>query len=276
MHEILTTLPVHSFVLDLGCATGSFANDATSACVVRLDLGEPPHGQRPHHFVRGDGAALPFRSGQFAAVIANHSLEHVERLDEVLQEVRRVLRPDGALYVAVPDVSTHTDRLYRWLARGGGHVNGFTSATVFATKIGKATGLPHVATRVLCSSLSFLNRKHAPQPRRALLIGGGHEGSLFLYAWLSRRLDRFLGTRSSVYGWALYFGNIPEPVGAETWLNVCIGCGAGHSALSLQQGNTVRLGVLGMRVYQCPACHTINPFAEDAWASTWLKRELRG
>lgn len=159
--------------------------------------------------------------------------------------------------------------------RAGGHVNAFISPTALAAQIEKATGLPHVATRVLCSSLSFLNRKHAPQPR-ALLIGGGHEWSLFLYTWLSRRLDRFLGTRSSVYGWALYFGNIPEPVGAETWLNVCIGCGAGHSALSLQQGDTVRQGLLGVRTFQCPACQTINPFAEDAWASTWLNRELRG
>jgi hypothetical protein len=230
----------------------------------------------PCHFVQGDGATLPFRSGLFAAVISNHSLEHVERLDDVLREIGRVLRPDGALYVAVPDVSTQTDRLYRWLARGGGHVNAFRSPIALAAKVEKATGLPHVATRVLCSSLSFLNRRNAPQPRRALAIGGGCEWTVFLYAWLSRRLDRFVGTRSSVYGWALYFGNISEPVGAETWLNVCIGCGAGHSALSLQQGNAVRHGVPGMRVFRCPACQTINPFADDAWASTWLNRELNG
>ena len=102
MHEILRALSVPSFVLDLGCATGSFPPDATNARVVCLDLAAPPGRRGTHHFVQGDGAALPFRSGQFAAAFANHSLEHVEQLDTVLREVCRVLRPDGALYVAVP------------------------------------------------------------------------------------------------------------------------------------------------------------------------------
>ncbi len=274
MHEVLRALSADSFVLDFGCATGSFPPSATNACVVRLDLAGRPGGHGRCHFVQGDGAALPFRSGQFAAVIANHSMEHVDRLQEVLREVGRVLRPDGALYIAVPDVCTVTDRLYRWLARGGGHVNGFRSPIALAAVVERETGLPYVATRVLCSSLSFLNRKNAAQPRRALVIGGGCERSLFLYAWLSRRLDRVLGTRSSVYGWALYFGKLAEPVGSQTWLNVCIGCGAGHSALSLDEANGVRQGVLGVRRFQCPACRTINPFADDEWGSTWLNREL--
>lgn len=53
---------------------------------------------------------------------------------------------DGFLFVAVPDASTVTDRLYRWLAGGpapgGGHVNAFTSADETARRIEKAVGLP--------------------------------------------------------------------------------------------------------------------------------------
>jgi ubiquinone/menaquinone biosynthesis C-methylase UbiE len=102
--------------------------------------------------------ALPFRTGQFAAVISNHSLEHFEGLEEALDEIGQVINPQGFLYVAVPDSSTVTDRIYRWMAQGGGHVNRFTSASALIRRVSEKTGLPHAGTRVLCTSLSFLNR----------------------------------------------------------------------------------------------------------------------
>ena len=73
-----------------------------------------------------------------------------------------VIRPGGALYVAVPDASTVTDKVYRWLGRGGGHVNAFVSAADVAERVERGTGLGLAATRTLCSSLSFLNRRVAP------------------------------------------------------------------------------------------------------------------
>src|SRR4051812_30871317 len=124
MHEILRHLPAGSFVLDLGCRTGSFPESDTAARVVRVDRDFGP-GAR---FVQGDAAKLPFADGTFAAVISNHSLEHFDNLAGALSEIRRVISPDGALYIAVPDATTLTDRIYRWLASGGGHVNAFTSA----------------------------------------------------------------------------------------------------------------------------------------------------
>jgi len=142
-------------------------------------------------------------SGIFAAVVSNHSLEHIANFAAALHEIGRVVRPDGSLFVAVPDAATFTDKLYRWLARGGGHINAFTAPDALAKEIERATGLPHRVPGALFS-LSFLNRRHNPgrRPRRLLLLGAGSEWSLFLYAWLSRRLDRFFKTRTSVYGWA--------------------------------------------------------------------------
>src|ERR1700676_1461781 len=126
MHELLRRLPVEGRVLDLGCGNGSFDASGLQATVIGLDLeaGLSP----PSHFVRGDASELPFASGAFDAVLSNHSLEHVRDLDGCLSEMSRVLKPDGCLYVAVPDSTTLTDRLYRWLADGGGHVNPFASA----------------------------------------------------------------------------------------------------------------------------------------------------
>jgi hypothetical protein len=165
----------------------------------------------------------------------------------------------------VPDASTLTDKLYRWLARGGGHVNAFTSASETAAAIEQAVGLPHVATRSLCSSLSFLNRRNAPRPapRRLLLLGAGCEWSLYLYAWLSRRLDRWLNTRTSIYGWAFYFGEIVQPIDTNTWVNVCIRCGSGHPAASLMRQAPVRLNFPGLRIWRCPKCGASNPFMND-------------
>jgi len=91
-------------------------------------------------------------------VIANHSLEHFSSLEEALEEIGRVLDPVGALYIALPDASTLCDRLYRWLARGGGHVNRFLDEKSLIALVEKHTPLAHSGTRVLATSFSFLNR----------------------------------------------------------------------------------------------------------------------
>jgi SAM-dependent methyltransferase len=261
MHEILRTLPRGALVLDLGCSRGSFAGDATEARVIRLDR-EPSAGALAETFVQGDAARLPFRDRSFDAIVANHSMEHFENLPEALREVGRVVRTGGSLFVSVPDSSTVTDRLYRWLARGGGHVNPFTSAPDLASVIECATGLRHAATKTLFSSLSFLNRRNAPRPRplRLLFVGAGYEWALFVYVWASRRLDRLLGLRTSVYGWALYFGNVPEMPDEEARVNVCIRCGSGIAARVIQQALRGRPFRRAVRIYRCPDCDALNPF----------------
>ena len=50
-----------------------------------------------------------------------------------------------------------------------------------------------------------------------MLIGGGTETSLRLLSYLFRLSDRFLHTRMSVYGWALYFGNVETPIDCRTF-----------------------------------------------------------
>ncbi|HTS46389.1 MAG TPA: class I SAM-dependent methyltransferase, partial [Bryobacteraceae bacterium] len=208
MHELLRSLPPGAWVLDLGCGGGSFR--AAGACrIVHVDL-EPPSSSLPN-FVQADAASLPFPKHCVDAIISNHSLEHFNNLSAALGEMRRVVKPGGALYVSVPDATTFCDRLYRWLARGGGHVNPFCSAHELAAKIEAATGLQHIGTRTLCTSLSFLNRHNAPKPRprKLWLLGNGTEPSLRLINFLSRLSDRSLHTRLTVYGWALYFGNLP-------------------------------------------------------------------
>jgi SAM-dependent methyltransferase len=259
VREILGSLPPGARVLDLGSATGSFDAAAYPCRVVRVDAEQ--FLPAPAGFVQADAAALPFRSGAFDAAICNHGLEHFVRLDAAIAEIGRVVKPEGAFFIAVPDASTFTDILYRWLARGGGHVNPFTSAERLAAHIEHLTGFPHAGTRLLHSSLSFLNRRNrkAPPPRKLLLLGGGREWTLVLANALLRFSDRVLGTRASVYGWALYFGRVGEKVETRACSNVCARCGSGHAAEWLETS-----GYATRWFYHCPQCGARNVFTRDS------------
>jgi SAM-dependent methyltransferase len=262
MLNLLRRLPANARILDLGCGNGSFDASGLDATVIGVDLetGWSP----PRNFVLGDASALPFAAGAFHCVISNNSLEHVPDLDGCLAEIKRVLKPDGWLYAAVPDSTTLTDRLYRWLADGGGHVNPFPSAVGFSQKIEKATSLPHCGTRTLCSSLCFLNRKlrRSRPPRRLFFLGGGTETSLLVATYIFRLLDRLFQTRLIVYGWAFYFGKASDQMEPVTWTNVCILCGAGQSSSLLLQENRVRRTLL-LPFYRCGQCETLNLFTRD-------------
>ncbi|MEQ1887134.1 MAG: class I SAM-dependent methyltransferase [Bryobacteraceae bacterium] len=263
MHEILRQLGSHHRVLDLGCASGSFPDHDSAATVVRADL-ERPSG-KGLRFVRCDARSLPFAEHSFDAVILNHSLEHFENPASVLAEVRRILRSPAFLYVAVPDAATITDRVYRWLGRGGGHVNQFIDATALVKLIGQQTALAHVGTRLLFTSLSFLNRHNIQgrRPRRLYLLGGGSEWVLRLGTFLMRWSDGVFGTRFAIYGWACCFGPALD-FDTRPWSNVCVRCGSGHASELLLASAKMRRGLLGARLYCCPSCGVENYFTEDS------------
>lgn len=264
MHEILNVLRVGNRILDLGCASGSFGDDASAATIIRGDLDEHT-GQGMSRFVRCDARILPFALQSFDAVILNHSLEHFSNPEGVLSEIGRIVRGSAYLYVAVPDSSTVTDHLYRWLGRGGGHVNSFSDVHALVRTIQESTGLPHVGTRLLFSSMSFLNRHNAKgkMPRRIYLLGGGSERVLRMVMFLLRKIDRLIGTRTSVYGWACFFGPVLD-IDTRPWSNVCVRCGSGHSSEHLLATGNVRRNLFGVRLFRCPTCKADNYFTEDS------------
>ncbi|MBY0506180.1 MAG: class I SAM-dependent methyltransferase [Bryobacteraceae bacterium] len=162
MFDYLSTLRSSSWILDLGSSTGSFDQSITDAHVVRVDL-DRKKSLRGGEVVQADAAALPLSDQRIDVVIANHSLEHILALGPALAEIGRIIKPGGTLFVSVPDASTLTDRIYRWLARGGGHVNPFVHRDQLSHLITTRTGLPLRATVDLYSGLSFLNRKNLSQ-----------------------------------------------------------------------------------------------------------------
>jgi len=262
MHEILRHLPQDARVLDLGSRGGSFDASVYPIRAVRVDL-EIPGAGSPSDFVQADASSLPFQDASFDAVISNHSLEHFEQLQPALQELGRVLRPNGSIFIAVPDASTFADWLYRWLARGGGHVNAFRSRAELIALVEGYTGLRFAGGRTLMTSLSVLNIKNRTgrAPRKLLLLGGGRESHLILWSVITRLSDLWFKTRLSVYGWALYFGTLHEVLDTSTWWNVCVRCGSGCAAGTLE-----RLGAVNGRLirrYACPTCGAPNIFTRD-------------
>jgi len=270
MHEILRLLPPGARVLDLGCATGSFREDDCAATVIRYDLDAHPTQKGSALFVCGDARTLPFADRSFSAAILNHSLEHFEDPGIALSEVKRILDHPAYLYVAVPDASTITDRLYRWLARGGGHVNQFSDVDSLVRLIQERTTLPHVGTRLLFTSLSFMNRRNCRTrpPRRLYLVGGGLEWILRLGTFIFRKIDKLFGTRTSIYGWAFCFGAEVD-FDTQPWSNTCVRCGAGHPSESVKGERRAIFG-FGPRIFRCPACGTDNYFTDDQ-AFRWMR-----
>jgi SAM-dependent methyltransferase len=103
-------LPARARVLDLGCGTGAngpvlsdhgrFAV-GVDASTAALNLGRTAEGSHAGR-LRADACALPFPDQIFDLVCALDVLEHLDDDAAATHELRRVLRPGGALVVFVP------------------------------------------------------------------------------------------------------------------------------------------------------------------------------
>lgn len=115
-------------LLDDGCGSGHIAAHlatlvGTGGFVLALDRGDGRVARSGAGFTIADGGHLPLRDRSIDVVVSNHVLEHVgDHPDQAryLTEIRRVLRDDGLLYLAVPNrfrlLEAHYDLpLLSWL-----------------------------------------------------------------------------------------------------------------------------------------------------------------
>jgi SAM-dependent methyltransferase len=105
-----------SVVVDIGGGPGYFRTDFTDRgatyIVVDPDLDELSIRGRPGPLcVRGDGMALPLRSGSVDVCFSSNALEHVPDPEGFADEMVRVTRPGGLIYLAYTN----------WLSPNGGH-----------------------------------------------------------------------------------------------------------------------------------------------------------
>ncbi len=120
----------------------------------------------PNTLLAADGHALPFHDAAFDAVVVQAVLEHVLEPQVVVDEIHRVLRPDGVVYADTPfmqqvheaayDFTRFTRNGHRWLFRRfaeieAGSVNGtgtvlLWSIRYYARALGASNKLATLAT----------------------------------------------------------------------------------------------------------------------------------
>jgi SAM-dependent methyltransferase len=102
-------LELPSPTLDLGCGDGHFASITFER---KLEVGLDPWAGPIHQAAKGggykalvqaDGGRIPFPDGYFASALSNSVLEHIPRVQAVLAELRRVLKPGAQFLFCVPN-----------------------------------------------------------------------------------------------------------------------------------------------------------------------------
>ncbi len=102
-------IPLPEPVFDLGSGDGHFASVAFEK---KLDVGMDPwvkptmEARRRKAYrllVLGEGAHIPFGEQSFATVTSTSVLEHIEKVEPVLAEVARILKPGGMFVFCVPN-----------------------------------------------------------------------------------------------------------------------------------------------------------------------------
>ncbi|MFX1411390.1 MAG: class I SAM-dependent methyltransferase [Promethearchaeota archaeon] len=89
-------------VLDLGCGTGGYSHAMTEAGarVISVDLSRLVAS--PPILVLANAMQLPFGPDRFPVVFCASLIEHVPEPTQLLAEIKRVLTPDGVVYMSFP------------------------------------------------------------------------------------------------------------------------------------------------------------------------------
>ena len=123
-------------LLEIGCSQGSLLNAVKNNN--SYDAEGIDYAQAPVEYARSIGLKatqsslvnMHYPSESFDFVVALHVIEHVQNLDDTFQEITRILKKGGHLYIVVPCVSHIKAKLAgtKWKYLGPpGHLWYFTS-----------------------------------------------------------------------------------------------------------------------------------------------------
>lgn len=118
LREVIAAQPPGARVLDAGCGPNSWPyalrpDLRITGFDIKFPPGPPPRSERVQ-VLRADLARLPLRGEGFDLTVCHYVLEHVTELDACCDELVRVTRPGGTLYLSVPRGAAFDDRLYRF------------------------------------------------------------------------------------------------------------------------------------------------------------------
>ena len=126
-------------VLDLGCGTGWFLQRMRArgwqAFGVEVSREAAKMGRESHglEIFNGTLQQANFPSQFFDYVRSNHSFEHLSCPDATLEEIRRILKPNGKLFIGVPNIDGLYSRIFRqhwWHLAAPLHTFGYSKRTL--------------------------------------------------------------------------------------------------------------------------------------------------
>jgi len=128
--------PKNGRILDVGCGIGGlFSNiaDKDAYEFYGIDFSEVAieniQKRLKGVFVQGDVHNLPFEENFFDNVICMETLEHVDNVQKVLSEIKRVLKPLGRLLITVPEQESDIDAK-DWPGGISLHINSFSTESL--------------------------------------------------------------------------------------------------------------------------------------------------
>ncbi len=125
-------------ILDIGCATGFLLDEARrqgwQAHGVELSDWAVKYAREHFNLEVSEGTVedAHFPPGSFDAVTMIDVLEHLPDPKKTLEEIRRILRPDGIVCVSTPDIDSFISRLLggRWWGIQQAHLYYFSKETL--------------------------------------------------------------------------------------------------------------------------------------------------
>lgn len=107
-------------VLDVGCGTGFISQIYPNFDIVGIDISDGMLAQNPHKWIKAPAEQIPFPDAHFDWVVCRSLLHHLDKPEEGLREMYRVLKPGGQfvcwdpnhalLYNLIRHIFQHTDR----------------------------------------------------------------------------------------------------------------------------------------------------------------------
>lgn len=159
-------------ILDLGCGTGhsSYLLSNGGYRVVGSDLSPLFLSQKRGactsvlHFAAADAFELPFPSETFDIVASFQFIEHIPDVPQVLNEMDRVLRPDGLLVVVSPNLLSPIVSLKAIKRLCGGHEGVPWWGTIQSYRSPFGNSIPQILWRMFKHGFSLAQKTIALEP----------------------------------------------------------------------------------------------------------------
>lgn len=126
-------------VLDIGCGTGNFLytirERGWETYGVELNTAAAELGRRSAglDIFPGNVIDAHYPDNYFDYIRSNHSFEHIANPNEVLDEIYRILKPDGKLMIGVPNIDGINVKLFRrywWYLGAPVHTFNYSTRTL--------------------------------------------------------------------------------------------------------------------------------------------------